>query len=127
MYEGFVTWMYFVSMIVGMAAMSTGHVTEAITTIVMNTSVVAAADKEIAEGRSKSNVLISDETCRIGISVNKIWEVRMRNSPKRSRDISRQMFSYLGKYPANWSGVEEEHRRFEHRIIDTRKESFRSF
>lgn len=42
--------------------MRTGHVTEAITAIIMNTSVVAAADKEMAEGRSKSIVLISDET-----------------------------------------------------------------
>ncbi|CAK7356837.1 unnamed protein product [Dovyalis caffra] len=46
-----------------MATMRTGHVTGAITTIIVSRSIVEAAAKEMPKGRSKSNVLVSEETC----------------------------------------------------------------
>jgi hypothetical protein len=48
-----------------MATTTTGHVTEAITTIIVTRPIVEAAGNAMPRGRSKSNVLMSEETCDI--------------------------------------------------------------
>lgn len=45
-----------------MATTTTGHVTEAITTINVSGPIVEAAGNAMPKGRSKSNALISEET-----------------------------------------------------------------
>jgi len=44
-----------------MATTTTGHVTEAITTIIARRPIVEAAGNAMPRGRSKSNVLMSEE------------------------------------------------------------------